>query len=379
MAEPNYNLLNTATPAQAGMAPMQGAQQANAFASQLLQNRAANMEIQNALAEQEAYKQAAQGDVGVSQALMQRGLGRQAAAYQKSAAEAQKMGTESQLKRLELERERFGSLRFNPSDQNVIAHLQDSILRGETTPENAQQLFSKITSMNEQQRVQYFTQMGMSAEKAQGLLLRQQEADTSRQRLQFEMDPTRQGQVSAAKAGGAEAGKSSAQAAANLPSAIQTANEAITLIDEMVGKAPVVDKSGKVIEKGTAPHPGFSSYVGATLTPGMRFLEGSDAASYEVRQKQIEGQAFLEAFRSLKGGGSITEKEGEKATAAITRMNKASSEKEYIQAARELQQILRTGVENAKKKAARGTVGGGPLPKNKWADALAEFEAQENQ
>ena len=60
-------------------------------------------------------------------------------------------------------------------------------------------------------------------------------------------------------------------------------------------------------------------------------------------------------------------------------MNKASSEEEYIQAARELQQILRTGVENAKKKAARGTVGGGPLPKNKWADALAEFEAQENQ
>ena len=379
MAEPNYNLLNTATPAQAGMAPMQGAQQANAFASQLLQNRAANMEIQNALAEQEAYKQAAQGDVGVSQALMQRGLGRQAAAYQKSAAEAQKMGTESQLKKLELERERFGNLRFNPSDQNIIAHLQDSILRGETTPENAQQLFSKIAPMNEQQRIQYFTQMGMSAEKAQGLLLRQQEADTSRQRLQFEMDPTRQGQISAAKAGGTETGKSSAQAAANLPSAIQTANEAITLIDEMVGKAPVVDKSGKVIEKGTAPHPGFSSYVGATLTPGMRFLEGSDAASYEVRQKQIEGQAFLEAFRSLKGGGSITEKEGEKATAAITRMNKASSEKEYIQAARELQQILRTGVENAKKKAARGTVGGGPLPKNKWADALAEFEAQENQ
>ena len=379
MAEPNYNLLNTATPAQAGMAPMQGAQQANAFVSQLLQNRAANMEIQNALAEQEAYKQAAQGDVGVSQALMQRGLGRQAAAYQKSAAEAQKMGTESQLKKLELERERFGNLRFNPSDQNVIAHLQDSILRGETTPENAQQLFSKIASMNEQQRVQYFTQMGMSAEKAQGLLLRQQEADTSRQRLQFEMDPIRQGGIAQAKAGGAETGKSSAQAAANLPSAIQTANEAITLIDEMVGKAPVVDKSGKVIEKGTAPHPGFSSYVGATLTPGMRFLEGSDAASYEVRQKQIEGQAFLEAFRSLKGGGSITEKEGEKATAAITRMNKASSEKEYIQAARELQQILRTGVENAKKKAARGTVGGGPLPKNKWADALAEFEAQENQ
>ena len=378
MAQPDYRLLDSNLPMEAAMAPMKGAGAANALQSQMLQNQAAQFEIQNALAEQQAYKEGAETG-NVQKSLLQRGLGKQAAAYGKSVAEAQKLGTEGQLKKLELERERFGNLRFNPSDQNIVAHLQDSILRGETTPENAQQLFSKLAPMNEQQRVDYFTQMSMSAEKAQGLLLRQQEAETSRQRLQFEMDPTRQGQISAAKAGGAETGKSSAQAAANLPSAIQTANEAITLIDEMVGKAPVVDKSGKVIEKGTAPHPGFSSYVGATLTPGMRFLEGSDAASYEVRQKQIEGQAFLEAFRSLKGGGSITEKEGEKATAAITRMNKASSEKEYIQAARELQQILRTGVENAKKKAARGTVGGGPLPKNKWADALAEFEAQENQ
>ena len=88
----------------------------------------------------------------------------------------------------------------------------------------------------------------------------------------------------------------------------------------------------------------------------------------------------MEAFRSLKGGGSITEKEGEKATAAITRMNKASSESEYIKAARELQGILREGVKRAKDKAARGNIGGsGALPKNKWADALAEFEAQENQ
>jgi hypothetical protein len=32
--------------------------------------------------------------------------------------------------------------------------------------------------------------------------------------------------------------------------------------------------------------------------PGMRFLEGSDAASYERRQLQIEGKTFLEAFES---------------------------------------------------------------------------------
>jgi hypothetical protein len=379
MAEPNYGLLDTSLPYKVGGSVVKGMGDVNALRAQQLQNQAAEFEIKNALAEQEAYKQAAQGGVGVSQALMERGLGGKAAAYQKSTAEAQKLGLEGQLKKVEIQYARNSQLAADPSDQNIIGSLQQQIRSGEISPDQAQQAWSQVQMMNPEQRTQYFTKMSMSAQQLLSTTLRQQEADTSRQRLQFEMDPTRQGQISAAKAGGAETGKSSAQAAANLPSAIQTANEAITLIDEMVGKAPVVDKSGKVIEKGTAPHPGFSSYVGATLTPGMRFLEGSDAASYEVRQKQIEGQAFLEAFRSLKGGGSITEKEGEKATAAITRMNKASSEKEYIQAARELQQILRTGVENAKKKAARGTVGGGPLPKNKWADALAEFEAQENQ
>ena len=379
MAQPDYGLLDTTLPYRVGGSVLKGMGDVNALRAQQLQNQASEFEIKNALAEQEAYKQAAQGGVGVSQALMERGLGKQAAAYGKTTAEAQKLGLEGQMKKVELQYARNSQLAADPSDQNIIGSLQQQIRSGEISPDQAQQAWSQVQMMNPEQRTQYFTKMSMSAQQLLSTTLRQQEADTSRQRLQFEMDPTRQGQISAAKAGGAETGKSSAQAAANLPSAIQTANEAITLIDEMVGKAPVVDKSGKVIEKGTAPHPGFSSYVGATLTPGMRFLEGSDAASYEVRQKQIEGQAFLEAFRSLKGGGSITEKEGEKATAAITRMNKASSEKEYIQAARELQQILRTGVENAKKKAARGTVGGGPLPKNKWADALAEFEAQENQ
>ena len=379
MAEPNYGLLDTSLPYKVGGSVLKGMGDVNALRSQQLQNQAAEFEIQNALAEQEAYKQAAQGGVGVQQALMERGLGSKAAAYGKTTAEAQKLGLEGQMKKVELQYARNSQLAADPSDQNIVGSLQQQIRSGEISPEQAQQAWSQVQMMNPEQRTQYFTKMSMSAEKLLSTTLRQQEADVSRQRLQFEMNPEQQGRISAAKAGGTETGKSSAQAAANLPSAIQTANEAITLIDEMVGKAPVVDKSGKVIEKGTAPHPGFSSYVGATLTPGMRFLEGSDAASYEVRQKQIEGQAFLEAFRSLKGGGSITEKEGEKATAAITRMNKASNEKEYIQAARELQQILRTGVENAKKKAARGTVGGGPLPKNKWADALAEFEAQENQ
>jgi hypothetical protein len=179
----------------------------------------------------------------------------------------------------------------------------------------------------------------------------------------MQYNPDLQARIAEAKASGEFIGKNKATAAAALPGALEAANEGIRLIDEMVGKAEVRDKSGKVITKGTAPHPGFSSYVGASVLPGQRFLEGSDTASFEVRQKQIEGKAFLEAFQTLKGGGAITEKEGEKGTAAIMRMNKASSEKEYVAAARELQGILRTGMDRARTKAgAPAPSGGGATP-----------------
>jgi hypothetical protein len=138
-----------------------------------------------------------------------------------------------------------------------------------------------------------------------------------------------------------------------LPGAIATAEQTLTLIDEMIGDARV-SKDGKkweVPKGGRDPAEGFTDYVGAGV-PGMRFLEGSDAASYERRQLQIEGKTFLEAFESLRGGGAITEVEGAKGQQAISRMNKAQSEVEYVKAARELQEVVRKGVERARKKPA---------------------------
>jgi hypothetical protein len=67
----------------------------------------------------------------------------------------------------------------------------------------------------------------------------------------------------------------------------------------------------------------------------------------------------MQAFETLKGGGQITEKEGEKATAAITRMSLATSEKEYLVAAREFQEVIRRGIQNAEKELRAGPGGGG--------------------
>ena len=60
----------------------------------------------------------------------------------------------------------------------------------------------------------------------------------------------------------------------------------------------------------------------------------------------------MEAYKTLKGGGQITEIEGKKATAAMTRMDTSQSEAEFVKAAREFQEIIRGAVARVGAQAA---------------------------
>lgn len=149
-----------------------------------------------------------------------------------------------------------------------------------------------------------------------------------------------------------EQGKGQAKFEAAAPQAITTAEQLLTKIDDLVGKPAIKDKKGKIIKEGTGAHKGFSAAVGTeSIFPTM---PGSQASNFEARLDEIKGGAFLEAFETLRGGGSITETEGTKATAARTRMSTAQSEDEFIAAARDYQNIIRAGIKNAKEKLAKG-------------------------
>ena len=152
MAEPNYGLLNTNMPAEAALAPIRGAGAVNALVAQNLQNEASQFEMQNALAEQQAYKQAAQGQGSVSQNLMGAGLGGKAAAYAKTTAEAQKLGLEGQLKQAEIHRDRLNVLAGDPSDTALVKYYQNGIASGEFTPEQAQQSWAQMQGKTPEQR-----------------------------------------------------------------------------------------------------------------------------------------------------------------------------------------------------------------------------------
>lgn len=171
-----------------------------------------------------------------------------------------------------------------------------------------------------------------------------------------EADPAFQQRMGAARATGEAIAKGDVAAVQALPKIINRAEEGVRLIDELIGKRD--SKTGKLIE-GSKPHPGFQNAVGATWLPGARFIPGTDAAGFMSRFDQIKGASFLEAFESLKGGGAITEKEGQKGTDAINRMSTSTDEKEFIRAAMDLQDVIRKGVENAQKRAARA---GGAAP-----------------
>jgi hypothetical protein len=75
-----------------------------------------------------------------------------------------KTGVETKLKELDVQREQFGNLVFNPSNANITAHIEDSVLKGNIPAAQAQSLLAQVMPMNVDQRKKFFTDMGVKAE-----------------------------------------------------------------------------------------------------------------------------------------------------------------------------------------------------------------------
>ncbi len=82
-----------------------------------------------------------------------------------SALQAKKLKGEISKQDYEDFKKRTADLAFNPSDENILAHLQDGVLRNQTTTAAAEQQWAQISKMNPQQRKQYFTQMAVDVGK----------------------------------------------------------------------------------------------------------------------------------------------------------------------------------------------------------------------
>ncbi|SEK00086.1 hypothetical protein [Achromobacter sp. NFACC18-2] len=145
------------------------------------------------------------------------------------------------------------------------------------------------------------------------------------------LDAAGQGAAAQAKAYGTAQGKAQAANQQEFGQAEATANQIMGVIDQAIN------------------HPGRGYATGASSM--LPIIPGTDAADFNAVLDQIKGQAFLQAFESLKGGGQITEVEGTKATQAIARLERSQSEAEFVKSLQELRSIVANGLERARRKA----------------------------
>jgi hypothetical protein len=82
----------------------------------------------------------------------------------KSTQEGKKLGIEIDQKTYDYAKQKMADLAFNPSDNNVKAHLEDGVLKGEVTSQQAQATWQAVSNMSGPQRKQYFTDLGMKVD-----------------------------------------------------------------------------------------------------------------------------------------------------------------------------------------------------------------------
>lgn len=137
--------------------------------------------------------------------------------------------------------------------------------------------------------------------------------------------------------------ESAAETVSAAPGAIATVQQSIDSIDALLND------------------PDLESIVGLGSVNPLNLVPGSKGRGLIARADQIAGQAFLAAFNQLKGGGAITEKEGEAATKAMARLDRSQNINDYKQALQDLKAAIMPALERQRVTLARAqqTVGGG--------------------
>jgi hypothetical protein len=138
-------------------------------------------------------------------------------------------------------------------------------------------------------------------------------------------DPSVEGGVRFVTAPGSPAAQETQAAQVDMQAQAATAQDSLELINSVLNSPSLESVTGMI--QGRLP---AMSQSGTDLV---------------TRIEQLQGQAFLQAFESLKGGGSITEIEGQAATNAIARLNRAQSAEAFRESLRDLQEIYQRAVD----------------------------------
>lgn len=89
---------------------------------------------------------------------------------------------------------------------------------------------------------------------------------------------------------------------------------------------------------------GFTSFANA--------IPGTSRYGFQNLVEQAKSGAFLTAIQEMRGLGSLSNAEGQTATAAVTRMNTALSKDDFLKAVADYEAIIRRGVKKAQDRLA---------------------------
>jgi len=145
-----------------------------------------------------------------------------------------------------------------------------------------------------------------------------------------------------AKVVGEAAGKSEASA----PGDLQAGQNALSLL-ENIKTDPYLDRS-------------------TGMTSRFNRIPGTGGYDFQNKVEQAKSGAFLTAIQQMRGLGALSNSEGQTATAAVTRMDTATSPKAFREALADYEKIIRQGVTRAQSNIKGGT----PNQANAAADPL---------
>lgn len=222
---------------------------------------------------------------------------------QEGQLKTKKTGLEIDEKQLALHRERVADLAFNPSDNNVLAHLEDGVLKGNITPEQAKQQWAQVGAMNPDQRKQYFTQMGVNAEKRLSDLTTRRGQDitaaTTRRGQDLQYDPDLQAKIAGAKK------RAEGEVAREVQGQVDVVANRKALATAGYDAATGKDDISELIKKSTG------SYLGKAIDIGERVYGGSNEGSRALQTLTQKANAITFGLLNGKLGAGISKSDAE--------------------------------------------------------------------
>lgn len=122
-------------------------------------------------------------------------------------------------------------------------------------------------------------------------------------------------------------GKARGEAVVAAPQDVAFADQTLAYIDEV------------------RKHPGLDLGTGATAMANV--IPGTSGYDFQNRVNQLKSGAFMTAIDDLRGMGALSNAEGQTATAAVTRMDTATSKGEFLSALDDYERVVKRGRDRA--------------------------------